>query len=79
MKMGEVPPTPGHVADMIDKKLVKSGMVPKKYASTMTLFFNLQKKITHREIQKISGREYDDYKAQAVDFLNVMRKVVESK
>lgn len=79
MKMGEVPPTPGHVADMINKKLVKAGMVPRKYVTTMDLFFRLQKKIIHREIQKISGKEYDDYKTQAVDFLKVMRKVVESK
>ena len=45
----------------------------------MEMFFKLQKKIIHREIQLILGKEFDDYKKQAEDFVKTMQKVVEQK
>ncbi len=79
MKVGEVPPTPGHIAELIEKKLVKPGHVSSKYANMMDTFYKLQKKIIHREIQVLSGKEFDNYKGQAEDFVKVMLKVVEQK
>jgi len=79
MKVGEVPPTPGHIADLIDKKLVKPGYVAGKYTTMMDTFYKLQKKIIHREIQQISGREFDEYKRTAEDFVKTMQKVVEQQ
>ncbi len=79
MKEGEVPPTPGHITELIHRKLVKNGLVHKKYAGLMEQFFILQKKIVHRELQQITGREFDDYKKQAEDFVKTMQKVVEQK
>lgn len=77
MKLGEVPPTPAHVADLIDKRLCTPGILPAKYAKIMEQFYHLQKQITHRQIQKITGKEYDEYKRQAEDFVKAMQKVVE--
>lgn len=77
MKLGEVPPTPGHVSDLIRKRLVKPGLVPSKYADSMDFFYSLQKQITHRERQRVSGKEYDQYKQQAHDFVKTMQRVVE--
>ncbi len=79
MKVGEVPPTPGHIAELIQKKLVKPGFISSKYAGMMDMFFKLQKKIIHREIQLVLGKEFDDYKKQAEDFVKTMQKVVEQK
>ncbi len=79
MQHGEIPPTPGHMAELINKKFCKTGKVPKKYADLMAQFFNLQKQITHRELQKVTGREYDAYKKEAEDFVNVMQGIVEKK
>ena len=79
MKMGEVPPTPGHIAEMIHQKLVKTGHVSQKYSEMMDVFYKLQKKIIHREIQEITGKQFDEYKRQAQDFVKVMQKVVEQK
>lgn len=79
MKLGEVPPTPGHIAELINKKLVKTGYVTQKYADTMDTFYKLQKKIIHREIQVLTGKQFDDYKKQAEDFVKTMQKVVEQK
>ncbi len=79
MKVGEVPPTPGHIAELIEKRLVKAGHVSQKYADMMDAFFKLQKKIIHRELQVLSGKEFDNYKKQAEDFVKIMQKVVEQK
>ncbi len=79
MKVGEVPPTPGHIADLIEKRLVKAGHVSQKYANTMDTFYKLQKKIIHRELQVLTGKEFDAYKREAEDFVKTMQKVVEQK
>jgi len=43
MKMGEVPPTPQHVADMINDKLVLKKLTKVKYVQTMTNFYEISK------------------------------------
>jgi len=77
MCLGEIPPTPGHLADLITQELVKKNMVLAKYATTMDTFYKLSKQITHREIQKISGKQYDAYKQEAHDFVKTMQRVVD--
>lgn len=77
MKVGEVPPTPGHIAELIKKKLVKPGYVAQNYVDSMDLFYKLQKKIIHRQTQQITGKQYDDYKKKAEDFVKTMLRVVE--
>jgi predicted nucleotidyltransferase len=79
MKMGEVPPSPGHVADMINQKLVKPGHVAKRYADIMKFFYGLSKQITHREIRDIPGKKFDEYNALANDFVDTMRRFIEGK
>jgi hypothetical protein len=79
MQMGEVPPSPEHVADLINTKLVKPGFVSKRHADTMKFFYELSKKITHREIRDIPGKSFDQYKALADDFIAAMRRVIEGK
>src|SRR3989344_5988302 len=76
MKIGEVPPSPEHVSDMISKVLVAKGLVDKSAAKTMDFFYHLNKRITHREIQKITGAEYDTYKKQAEIFVAKMKKII---
>jgi len=79
MKMGEVPPSPAHVADLIQSRLVRQGHLPKRYADTMRFFYDLSKKITHREIRDIPGKTFDQYAALARDFINAMKRVIEGK
>jgi len=73
MQLGEIPPTPGHIADLLEKKIPGHS----KYAKLMRLFYKLQKQITHREIQKITGKQYDEFKNHAEDFVKTMQKIVD--
>ena len=77
MKVGEIPPTPEHVADLLEQKLVKKNMLEHKYVITMRNFYRLMKMITHREISEVKGHEYDHYLKQAEEFVHRMRKIIE--
>ena len=77
MKHGEIPPTPEHVADLLEQKLVKKRLLEKKYVTTMRNFYKIMKMITHREIKEIKGEEYEHYYKTAEDFVNRMREFIE--
>lgn len=72
MKHGEMPPSPAHVGELLTKKLDN-----KEAGKTADFFYSLSKRITHREIQKITGTEYDTYKKQALKFIEQMKKVIQ--
>ena len=77
MKSGEVPPTPEHVADLLEKKMVRKGLLEAKYVTIMRNFYKLMKMITRREIQEIKGEEFDRYYLEAEKFVNRIRKFIE--
>ena len=79
MKKGVVPPTPKHVADLMQDVLVKKGILEKKYVATMRKFYNLSKKIIYRDLKEVSGREFDSYLKEAKDFVRRMQLIVEGK
>lgn len=76
MQVGEIPPTPSEVSKLMDEKLVKKKLTSKKYVDTMKFFFELSKKIQNREVQNISGKDYDNYKREAQEFIKEMGKII---
>ncbi|MBI2545814.1 nucleotidyltransferase domain-containing protein [Candidatus Woesearchaeota archaeon] len=79
MSLGEIPPTPEHVADLIDEKMVKTKMLDKRYADVMRNFYKISKMIMHREIKEVSGQEYDKYLKEAQAYVGVMQKFIEKR
>lgn len=79
MKMGETPPSPSHVADILEKSLVKKGLLEKKYVTTMREFYRLSKAISHRQISEIKGADYDKYHQRASKFVERMKKFIDVK
>jgi predicted nucleotidyltransferase/uncharacterized protein (UPF0332 family) len=79
MKHGEIPPSPDHVADLLDRKLVKAKLLEKKYVTIMRNFYKLSKMITHQQVGEIKGEEYDRYSKHAEEFVNRMRKFIDWK
>lgn len=77
MKLGEIPPSPDHVADMLDDKMVKKGLLEKRYSTIMRNFYGTSKKIMHREIKEIKGSDYEKWVREAHDFVERMKKFVE--
>lgn len=79
MKIGEVPPTPEHVADMLERKLVAGRHINKKCADIMRRLYTTYKKIVHRDTKEISGKQYDEYRKEAEYFVNEIKKIIEKK
>lgn len=79
MSVGEIPPSPDHVAVVFDKRLVKTGKIRKRYGDIISDLYVLSKKIIHREKKELTGKEYDKYEAMARDFVNEVRRYLERK
>ncbi len=77
MKLGEVPPSPDHVPDLLQEKLVKSGLLHKRYPGICREFYHLMKNIEHRDIKELNGEMFDHYCALAEDYVATMRSIVE--
>ena len=79
MSLGEIPPSPSHVADLIEEKMVQPGYVKKRYADIMRHLYEVSKRILHRQIANLDGRDYDRYRRLTDDFVKTMRKFIEKR
>ena len=79
MAYGYIPPTPEHVADMLDNVLVKKRILGKKYSNIMRDNYKIFKNIVHRNIKEIEGKDYDKIKKQTSEFVIEIRKILEKK
>ncbi|MFH1506057.1 MAG: nucleotidyltransferase domain-containing protein [archaeon] len=77
MKINEVPPSPEHVADLLDEKMVKRGLLKKKYPEVMRKFYLLSRQVLHHELKSISGKMFDEYLTEADEFVRVLREFIE--
>jgi len=77
MRIGEIPPTPSHVPDMLEQKFVKVGLLEKKYVSTMRELHKISKMIAHRELREITGDAYSKYLKETEELLARLKKIIE--
>ena len=77
MKLGEIPPSPQHVADKLRERLVKPGHINRKHASTMQEMYIISRKILHNELREIHGKDYDHYRQKTHEFIQVMKRFIE--
>ncbi|MBI2142625.1 nucleotidyltransferase domain-containing protein [Candidatus Woesearchaeota archaeon] len=79
MKLGETPPSPDHVADLLEQRLVRQGLLERRYADIMRAFYSLQKQILYREVKELSGVQYDKLLKDAQDFVAQMERFILKK
>lgn len=79
MYIGEVPPSPAHVADMMEEKLIRPGLIHKKHLHTMRTFYNLGKSVMHGQITDITGDQYEAYYKEAYDFVMSIKVFINRK
>ncbi len=76
MKHGEIPPSPDHIADLLQEKLVKHKLLEQRYVTIMRNFYRLSKMITHSELTEVKGQEFDGYYKDAEEFVDRMRRFI---
>ena len=79
MQYGHMPPSPSQVAGLLRRTLCKQGVLPAKYADEMNEFYTTAKKILHREVSWISGKEYDQYLKRAQQFVKTIEDIIGRK
>ena len=79
MSLGEIPPSPEHVADMLEVKMVKKGLLKKKYADIMRRNYTTFKRIIHRDIKEVDGVDYDKYRKDTILLVNELKKFLDKK
>jgi len=76
MSINEIPPSPEHVADLLELKLVKPGLLNKKFPWTMRKMYHLSKEIATGKKQDMTAQEYDKLYDETKEFVDVMLKFV---
>ena len=79
MVLGETPPSPDHVAFVLEEKLIKPNHLDRKYAAIVNKFYLLQKKIMHREIREIKGAYLDTLFKEAQDFVEKIDEFINKR
>ncbi|MCF7872126.1 nucleotidyltransferase domain-containing protein [Candidatus Woesearchaeota archaeon] len=76
MSINEIPPSPDHVAEFLDSKLVSKKLIGAKYPGIARKFFMLSKDILHGKIREVDGSDFEKYFKEADDFVNAMQKLI---
>ncbi len=79
MALGETPPSPDHVAALLEEKLIRPNHLHKKYAATVTKFYELQKKIAYRELREIKGAQLDSLLVEAQEFVETIDGLINKR
>ncbi|MAF50526.1 MAG: hypothetical protein CMH64_00375 [Nanoarchaeota archaeon] len=74
MITGHTPPSPEHVYDMLLK--VFGGKLNRKYPNHFKEMYSVAHNITHGNIKSVKGKDVDDLREKAEDFVKEMEKIV---
>jgi uncharacterized protein (UPF0332 family) len=77
MVAGITPPSPAHLAEIVRKELVLRNLVHKRCGDIVEQMYDAAKRIMHRERFEISGKEFDEYLADADFFIKEINEFVE--
>ncbi|MBU1975282.1 MAG: nucleotidyltransferase domain-containing protein [Nanoarchaeota archaeon] len=73
IKLNCVPPSPEFVPQLLEDKMVKKGLLDKKYVKVVDRFYHIAKGVMHNQITHVDGDNYDQYYKEAEEFVKVMQ------
>ncbi|MFP4403817.1 MAG: nucleotidyltransferase domain-containing protein [Nanoarchaeota archaeon] len=76
MKINILPPAPTEIAHVLEEKLAKNNLINKKSPKIMKKFYDISKKIIHKELNEISGKEFDNLYKEAEEFVEDMKSFI---
>ena len=76
MAAKQVPPSPEHIAQMLNEVFVKKGMLKNNYIDWYKEIYALAHHISHGEVQDISGKFIEMYQERADKFIGEMANLV---
>ncbi len=79
MQAGYVPPSPEHVAELLDKVFVAHKKIDGKYAVWMREIYELAHRIKNNEVPSLPGRVYDLWLKRTEEFTQAMAKLLQTE
>jgi predicted nucleotidyltransferase/uncharacterized protein (UPF0332 family) len=70
-----VPPSPEHIAEMLDSVFVKRKVLNGRYSDWFKEMYELAHDVMHGNVKYIAGKQIDKYLARAEEFEKVMRNI----
>ena len=77
MAIGEIPPSPDRIPDMLLVNFVKPRIIPKKYVDWFQELYELAKDIVHGKKLDISPAEFEKQEKRAQEFLKTMVNIAD--
>ena len=78
MAVNEIPPSPEHIADMLNVVFVQSGKLDKKYIEWFNELYHLVRGITHGTVVSIKGEHIEEHDKRTQEFVKEMFKITEN-
>ncbi len=78
MALNVIPPSPEHVADLLNITLVKQKLISKDHVEWYEYVRKTAKTIIHGEINNISGKEIDDIKKKSEEFVREVNEITKA-
>jgi hypothetical protein len=75
MVRGHTPPSPEHIAELLDTVLVKNKRLHRKYVDWFEELYTLTHEIKNHKMHRISGEDYERWYLRVVEFTKVMEKL----
>ena len=76
MFLGKAPPRPPDAPEALKKYLVETEFLDESYVKDLEEIINLRKKVEHKRIRKISGKDLDEWIKRAKRFVRTMQKLI---
>ncbi|MFW6230880.1 MAG: nucleotidyltransferase domain-containing protein [Nanoarchaeota archaeon] len=74
-----IPPSPEHVADLIEKILLPKNVLKHHHVAVVKEFYTLSRIISHDELKYLSGKDFDGYYKKAYDFVSDVKEALEKE
>ena len=79
MQAGQIPPSPEHVPELLEKVFVANKKLDKQYVDWYREMYSLAHSIKNNETSNLPGRAYDLWLKRSEEFTNMMMKLLESE
>jgi len=78
MTNGQTPPSPEHIAELLEETFVKHRRISRVYIDWFNELYNLQHNIKNHKVEQISGEMYDKWQKRAAQFTSIMERLTKS-
>ncbi|MEI6732085.1 MAG: nucleotidyltransferase domain-containing protein [archaeon] len=74
---GKLPPSPEHIADLLEQEFVSKNMLKENFVDQMRDVYNLHKSISHGQVSYLKGMDIDKWQDIGEKFLFEMTQLVD--